>query len=180
MKKLLIIILILIAIIAIAWHRLAHGDSVVDKTKKLAYCPTISEIQKNPIKQSWYAHTANGFWKSYNISFATNVTQFIGSEWKGENLGKLVCYYKSIQNLVLENNPTSQPTLPVVLVYHSLIFVPEGSKWLHNKRGERICKSTEQKDCPFTILAKPKIGNIYQIAESLKYEKSDRIPTPIN
>ena len=138
----------------------------------------ISQITKDPIKMNWHANTQDGYWKSYHSSFATNLTKFVGAQWVGENLGQIFCVYQSEQHYTLQAQTTVQPTLPVILVFHTITHVPSGGKWTHPKRGLRMCQSPKQEDCPFFVNLKPKIGNIYQEAESLKYQNSGTLPLP--
>ena len=66
-----------------------------------AFCPDISDIKSNPAKGNWVAKTKAGFWKSYHQSFATDLTQFVGAQWVGENLGQIFCVYQSEQRFTL-------------------------------------------------------------------------------
>lgn len=174
MKKTIILAIIIVAIIVIAWHRVAHGQTT-DPSKPIYYCPEISLIQKNPVKMNWYAHTPEGLWKSYDLSFASAITQFSGAEWVGENVGQIFCVYKSVQQMPIDGVMQTQATLPVVLVFGTLAPVPAGKSWKHTRRGVRTCNTVTATDCPFSVNLKPKAGNIYQEAESLKFNKSDTI-----
>ena len=178
MKKILITAIIIIATVIIAWHRVAHGAPV--KNAFLAYCPPVSAIKQNPVKRTWYAHTRAGFWKSYHLSFATDLTQYVGAQWVGENVGQIFCVYKSQQKYQLDGQPSVQETVPVVLVFGTLALAPKGGKWKNPSQGVFSCQNLKQKNCPFYVNKKPQSGNIFKEAEALKYQKSDTLSVPIN
>lgn len=182
MKKTIILVL-LIATAAIIWHRVAHAadqnmmqnSASTQKTNPTIFCPSITQISKNPQQGNWVAKTKSGFWKSLHMSFATNLTQLIGAQWVGENLGQVACFYNSEQRFNLNGQPTVQTTPQVSLIFHTLVFDPmPNGKWkrVPKKRGIRNCVSTERYDCPFKAKPTQKIGDIYQEAESLKKNSS--------
>lgn len=142
-----------------------------------SFCPHRSALQKDPVKGNWTAQTKAGSWKSYDMSFATNITRFVGAQWSGANVGQLTCIYHSQQRFKIQGKPTIQPTLPVLLVFHTLTFQPTKGSWKHAARGIYNCYSTKQSDCPFKINIKPSVGNIYQEAESLKSNTTDNPET---
>lgn len=133
-------------------------------------CPDIGETKKNtdPQKQNWTAQTKEGKWKSYDTSFATQLTQFLGAQWSGANLGQLTCVYKSEQQFELQGQSITQQTIPVLLIYHSLTFKPTGGAWKRTGLGLYNCYSRQQKDCQFIINVEPPVGNVLQQAESFK------------
>ena len=59
-----------------------------------SFCPDISQVQKNQMTQKWKAQTQDGTWKSYQGSFATNLTQFVGAQWTGVGVGQVTCVIK--------------------------------------------------------------------------------------
>ena len=174
MKKKLTIFVLMIATLAIVWHRAAFALS----PETNSFCPHISEIQKNPVKGNWMAQTKSGSWRSYDMSFATNITRFVGAQWNGANVGQLTCIYHSNQKFKIEGQPQVQHTLPVLLVFHTLTFQPSQGKWKHVAHGIYNCYSTKRSHCPFKINQKQSIGNIYQEAESLKDKPSNAIQPP--
>ena len=139
------------------------------------YCPHIDETTKNPITQKWNAQTRAGTWKSYNTSFASDLTQFEGAQWNGENVGTLTCIYKSEQRFTEQGQATIQSALPVRLVFYALTYEPQSGKWKHAGHGIYNCYAFQQKHCPFKIRIKKQITNIYQEAESLKSSSSNQI-----
>lgn len=167
MKKKSGVIVSVAATLVVTWH------CAVFAAEPSSFCPHKSEIQKNPIKGNWTAQTTSGSWKSYDMSFATNLTRFVGAQWTGANIGQLTCIYHSEQRFTMQGQPTVQHTLPVLLVFHTLTFQPTKGQWKHVARGVYNCYSTKQSDCPFKINIKPSVGNIYQEAESLKNDNTD-------
>ena len=159
------ILILIIAIAAIVWHRSTRADTI---NNNFLTCPSISQIHKNPVKGNWIANLTTGSWKSFHMSFGTNLTQFIGAEWSGENVGKVACVYRSEQRFNLNGQSTIEPTLPVVLVFHTLVFAPTNGKWQHAQHGKRNCASYHRTDCPFKPNIAPSAGDIFQQAESLK------------
>jgi len=143
------------------------------------YCPTIAEIKKNKSAGNWTAQTQAGFWKSYDVSLATNLTRFVGAQWTGEKIGQVTCVYESEQRFTIQGNPTVQPTIPVTLAFHTLTFQPTEGKWKHVKPGVYNCYTEQERDCPFLIHTKSSVGNIYDEAESLKSKaKLDTLQQP--
>lgn len=166
MKKTLIITILILAIAAILWHRSARAAE--NKQPSQYLCPPVSSIQKDPVKLNWFVQTTEGYWKSYKISFASQLVEFTGAEWVGENVGQIFCVYSSKQNLTIQGQSHSQPTLPVVLVFGTLTKQPSGFSWTHPRQGVYMCKSEKLVNCPFLLNEKSTVGNIYQQAESLK------------
>ena len=182
MKKIITFILILAAIVLILWHRTARANVNAAPTNPILFCPHASQLQKNPKKGNWRAETAQGLWKSYGLSFATSITKFVGAQWVGENVGQVTCIYNSEQSFTNPgNNQTEiQPTLPVLLVFHTLTFQPTAGKWKHVKRGVYNCYSLQQTDCPFKMNVKTSVGNLFQEAEEFKSENTNSTPQPIH
>lgn len=149
--------------------------AVTKVTEANSFCPHISQIQKNQITQKWGAQTQSGTWKSYQSSFATNLTQFVGAQWSGEGLGQITCVYKAEQRFTMEGNLTIQPVLPVLLVFHTLTFLPTEGKWKHVSQGVYNCYAFDRNNCPFKINIHKQTQNILQEAESLKASSADTI-----
>ncbi|OGT42126.1 MAG: hypothetical protein A3F13_04115 [Gammaproteobacteria bacterium RIFCSPHIGHO2_12_FULL_40_19] len=170
MKKKLTIISLITLALSITGCSVAFADSA----EPSAFCPHKNDIQKNPVKGNWIAHTKAGDWKSYDMSFATNLTQFVGAQWSGANVGQLTCVYHSEQQFKMQGKPAVQPTLPVLLIFHTLTFQPAKGKWKHAARGIYNCYSTKQSDCPFKMNIKSSVGNVYQEAAALKYDNTDK------
>lgn len=168
---------IIICISSLAMALQGAAFAAAKSTEPNSFCPHIAQVTKNPITQKWKAQTKDGTWKSYQPSFATNLTQFIGAQWVGEGVGQVTCVYKAEQRFTMEGNLTIQPALPVTLVFHTLTFQPKKGKWKHSAHGVYNCYAYDKKDCPFKINIQQQTKNIYQEAESLK-STSDNAPQP--
>lgn len=139
------------------------------------HCPDIYEIQKNHITHKWNAQNQFGTWKSYQTSFATDLTQFVGAQWIGESVGQLTCIYKAEQRFTMEGHSTIQPALPVRIVFYALAYQPTHGKWKHVGQGIYNCNAYTQKHCSFKVRLKKQSRDIYQEAESLKTSNTDMI-----
>ena len=54
-------------------------------------CPEIATLKYNNKNNQW---TADVGWKSTSGSFTTNITRFLGAQWKGVQMGHLICLYQ--------------------------------------------------------------------------------------
>ena len=54
-------------------------------------CPKISDLKYNSNNSTW---TTDDDWKSTANSFTTEITTFIGAQWKGVQMGHLLCIYQ--------------------------------------------------------------------------------------
>ncbi len=124
-------------------------------TIKKYYCPQPSKLIKNGL----YWGTATGGWKSYSESFDTTITSFLGAQWVGVNVGKMICIYKG--NLAI--------SFPITLQNDILSQVPSGDLWGKDQGGYRNCHSTNMTDCPFVV--KTQAVNMQQIYKSLDFFK---------
>lgn len=166
MKKTVIIVVLVIAVVAVVWHRAARAASATETT---VYCPLVSDIHKNNTSGDWYAQTTAGTWKSYQISFANSLTEFLGAQWVGVNVGKVACSYQAVQNFTAPSGPVSQATLPVQLIFHKMALQPSAAQWQRYNNPETTATETYncvpktqadlpfyQSSCPFTVKIKPK------------------------
>lgn len=136
-----------------------NGQQITIQT---VYCPPPSELVKNGL----YWGTPTGGWKSYGESFDKEVATFIGAQWVGINVGKMMCIYKG--NLKM--------SFPIIIQNDTLSQVPSGHSWGSDLGGYRNCHSTNMEDCPF-IVKKQKV-NIQQIYDTLDFFKGK--PSPLN
>lgn len=125
------------------------------------YCPSPNQLIKNGL----YWGTAAGGWKSYSEAFDTSITSFVGAQWVGINVGKMVCIYKG--NLAM--------SFPITIQNDTLSQTPSGSLWGNDLGGYRNCHSTNILDCPFVV--KTQSVNIQQIYKSLDFFKGR--PNPL-
>ena len=54
-------------------------------------CPQVSELKLNPKTNEW---KTDSDWNSTAGSFSRSVTSFLGAQWKGVELGYLLCLYQ--------------------------------------------------------------------------------------
>lgn len=130
--------------------------------QNLFLCPPITALKKNPDPHYWN-WTASGGWKSYGISFVTQIKEFAGAQWTGTNVGQLTCVYKG----------TQVTDFPILLIYHALTLEPSGGKWTQNLGGYRNCLSLNQVDCAFKVRLKPQQQNIYQQLQNFKSDQDN-------
>lgn len=144
--------------------------AVTKEVEADSFCPHISQIQKNQMTQKWGLKVVGGAWKSYQTSFATDLTQFLGAQWTGVGLGQVTCIYKAEQRFTIEGKPTIQPALPVTLAFNVMVLQPTKGKWerIPHAHGVYNCYAIERADCPFKIHTQQLTQDIYQEAESLK------------
>lgn len=118
-------------------------------------CPKVENLHKDLKKKTW--GNKHG-WKSYETSFANDISTFLGAQWQGVKIGNISCLYKSKEGL----------TFPIILHYSRLVYEPSGKNWGKNLGGYMNCKSHQQKDCIFKPKAKLKTNDIYKEASMLK------------
>lgn len=122
----------------------------------LALCPPIKSLSKNDKTNTWSAE--QGQWKSYELSFVDKIKNFVGAQWTGANVGQVTCVYRG----------ASSSAFPILLVFHTLTYVPKDGKWSKDLGGYRNCKSLQRKECPFLIRIKSKSENVIDEAKSLR------------
>jgi hypothetical protein len=126
-------------------------------TIQQVFCPQPSELVKNGL----YWGTRFGDWKSYSESFHSDITGFIGAQWVGINVGKMICIYKGNEKIAF----------PVTLQSDTLAQTPMGGHWGRSDLGGyRNCESNNVYDCPFIV--KKQVTNMEQIYESIHFFKN--------
>ena len=124
---------------------------VAKKTDAYSYCPVVSNLNKEGMK--WHAP---GGWRSYSDSFVKQTKYFIGAQWVGIKVGKIICLYRGDDKL----------TFPVALERNDiLINAPKVDKdhgWLQDRGGYMECRSADVKKCPFEIIKPPPKKDIYE------------------
>lgn len=125
-------------------------------------CPKPQEL----VKSGLYWGTPTGGWRSYAESFDTSIVSFLGAQWVGINVGKMICIYKG--NISI--------SFPITVQNDTLTQAPSGGIWGNDLGGYRNCHSNNIADCPFTV--KTQVVNMQQIYNSLDFFKGK--PNPIN
>ena len=123
-------------------------------------CPQPSELKKDPKTNTW---TTDSGWLSDSSSFSSSIVKFLGAQWKGVQLGQILCLY-------LGPNPND---FPVGLHKNLIVRTPEElldgvskntaykSPWTVKTRSTQItmnCYSTTGVtcDCPFRLYTEKK------------------------
>lgn len=122
------------------------------------HCPKPDELKRNN-KRIWYK--PNSDWKSYNPSFSPHIESFMGAQWQGVNVGRvMICRYRG-----------SGGDFSVdVQMTNSLIPEPKGAGWTEPKKGVKNCAPNGKgvKNCPFKVLRQKDAGDPY---DQIKYYK---------
>lgn len=127
-----------------------------------SYCPPVSALVKEGL---WWRSGTN--WKCFNQSFVNEIDSFIGAQWVGVQLGKVICMYQGKNTF---DFPIAlEPITPVPVIE------PDGAGWSSNINGYRLCKSTNNMDCAFYVKVETKPKDIY---EEIQYQP--RIQPSIN
>jgi len=107
---------------------------------------------------------APGGWRSYSQSFVREIKGFVGAQWVGVEVGKMLCIYTGIEKV----------TFPVVLQNDQLVPQPKSNSWGTLKVGYVNCKSGVLEDCHFTY--KKEETNMENIYEALDFFKGKKDP----
>jgi len=132
------------------------------QTNKPRYCPLAKELERQ--NMSW---EIGKVWKSYGESFVSKIDGFVGAQWVGIKVGKIICLYKG------ENNND----FPVALeqVKSRIILEPSGTHWSALVNNHKFCKSGNVFDCPYYVQVEVPITHIYK---EIEYQTQD--PNNIN
>ena len=98
------------------------------------FCPKAETLYKE--KLLWYAH---GGWKSDTPSFVNHIVVFVGAQWIGVNVGKIICLYTGGQ----------KEAFPVAIERDNLTNSPVTGSWGKNLGGYKTCHGSKVTDCPF-------------------------------
>lgn len=109
------------------------------KERNIHYCPEVSSLSLQGT--TW---SAPGNWKSYQVSFISQVNRFLGAQWTGTNVGRTVCLYAG----------DNSNDFPVELVFPALATLPDLPIWetAADKNGSN-CMSKQSRvcDCPIQV-----------------------------
>ena len=118
---------------------------------KAQLCPPVRSLVKTGLGWS----TSDQKWEFNGSSSATKVLNFIGAQWIGVKVGKIICLYQTDEEV----------KFPLALEQKiaSLIPEPTGGGWSalinHN---HKLCKSLSIADCPYVVELPSKVEDIYQ------------------
>lgn len=135
------------------------NQTAVEQPQYIRTCPVVSNLVKSG--QFWTAD--NGNWKCFSESLSNKIKTFIGAQWVGVKVGKIICLYQ----------PEEEMSFPIALemVHDELILEPRGNNWSATVTDRRLCKSVNVEDCAFYLQPRPDTSNIYQ---GLEYTGSKR------
>jgi hypothetical protein len=117
------------------------------------FCPQAEVLIKE--KEFWI--TQDNKWKNYTPSTATRVTSFLGAQWSGIKIGKIICLYQT-------NEAVGFP-LAVEQMSSQAILEPSGDGWSALTGNRRFCKSASIADCSFLPEPQRDTSNIYKDIE---------------
>ena len=125
-----------------------------------AFCPAISELQYSSFTNYW---SAEGGWRSAEKSFSSEMAIFVGAQWRGTNVGRIACIYKSnnagefpiqISRDTLVLSPSELKDRSGMLDPSTPIWVPDAKR-----RATYNCSPATGSvcDCPFYLMEQPKL-----------------------
>ena len=151
----------IIAIAILSFCFAAVAAPIVAKQKNTipkgySTCPSPDQLIHNPKSMLW---SAKGGWKTFNVSFATKIHQFLGSQWVGVNLGSIFCLYQG-----------NKMTFKIKLIHPGLVKSPNTKHWSKNLGGYKDCAPAHHqvKDCLFADFKPPSTGNVNNQLDALK------------
>lgn len=120
------------------------------------YCPLAKELTKG----NNFRWVVGEKWTSYSESFIREVHSFVGAQWVGIRVGKIICLYQGKNSF----------DFPIALeqLKNKIILEPHGQYWSGLTQNRRFCKSTNVFDCPFFFKPPENIGNVY---ETIRYKE---------
>ena len=119
----------------------------------IQFCPLPDAMVKKDGK--WL--TKNGKWRSYTPSTATKVSGFLGAQWVGIKVGKIICLYKT--------NETVEFPLALEQKHSDSILEPSNYGWSALANNRKFCKSANVADCAYFAQPQQDITNIYKEIE---------------
>lgn len=119
------------------------------------YCPEPSTLQKD---RGWWKFS--DLWKSDSQSSGKKIKEFLGAQWLGVKVGKIICLYSEEEKYAFP--------VALITIRSVLILEPTSSSWLSTKEGHKQCISNNVLDCPFMQSQKNENVDIY---EQIKFNK---------
>ena len=126
---------------------------------KPQYCPLVKELTKKNLH--W---VVGNTWNSYSSSFVKEVGSFIGAQWVGVKVGKIICLYRGKNSF----------DFPIALeqVKSKIILEPKTAHWSGLANNRKFCKSTNVYDCPYLVQETENATDTAKIYEAIKYKHS--------
>jgi hypothetical protein len=129
-------------------------------------CPIASALKFNSENQTW---SSGKEWQGYEQSIVTEIQSFIGAQWTGVKIGKIICLY---QGKNATDFPVSLEQRFIPEKGSTLILEPTSENWGAEVQGYRFCKSTNVMDCPFHNLPSEQTPTTKQLYDQIKYAPS--------
>jgi hypothetical protein len=114
------------------------------------YCPGPHVLVKQGLR--WVSQ--DGRWETHTPSSATEILNFIGAQWLGIKVGKIICLYQT-------NEEVSFP-LALEQTRAQAILEPREAGWGPLISNHRLCKSASIADCPYYIEPPREVGDIFE------------------
>jgi|GEM_PF-2927343 len=124
------------------------------------YCPLAKELTK--ANMHWQVGRR---WQSYSDSFSSGIRDFIGAQWYGVRLGKIICLYRG--DVEFEFSVALEQRANIV------VKEPTGQHWSGLVDDRKFCSSTNVFDCPFFSVVTESTTDAY---EEIKYQH--QVPSP--
>lgn len=114
------------------------------------YCPEPKILVKKDT--NWV--TPDDKWQNYTSSSATKIVSFVGAQWVGVRVGKMICLYKTDEAV----------SFPLALEQKrsKLILEPKSAAWSALVGNRKFCKSTSVADCPYFVQLPKDTKDIYK------------------
>lgn len=134
-------------------NNITESSDMVQGPVVKQFCPQTEDL----IKQDTLWTTKNNRWKSYTPSTASKVLGFLGAQWAGIKVGKIICLYQTNEAV----------TFPLALeqVSSQSMLEPSGGGWSALTSNRRFCKSTSVADCSFSPERERDTSNVYKDIE---------------
>ena len=101
-------------------------------------CPKVSELKYNTQKSEW---TTDTDWKSTTSSFSKQAVTFLGAQWKGVQMGHLLCLYQG----------PSKDEFPISMAKNIIVQSPKDLLASLNPKGTKYTNPWVVKEDKTTI-----------------------------
>jgi hypothetical protein len=96
-------------------------------------------------------------WENHTPSSATKILNYLGAQWIGIKVGKIICLYQTDEAVSFPMALENTRSLSVV--------EPRGAAWSALIDNRKFCKSANVADCRFFLEQPKDISNIYKEIE---------------
>ena len=125
-------------LMSISYADNAQSQSV--NTQQFVYCPKVESLVRDDVSGKW---SAPGGWFSMKYSFAKQVNEYLGASYRGNDIGRIACYYIS--------NETGDER--ITLKNTKLTQLPSLDVWKNSEQDKKIkvCNADTNVSCPFIV-----------------------------